>query len=197
MLGRPLREVMFAAAGTAEAELLDQTRYTQPALFAVEVALFRLLRSLGRAPGPAHRPLDRRARRRPRRRRPVPAGRRALVAARGRLMQALPPGGAMIAIAAAEQDVAATLPAGAGIAAVNGPAAVVVSGDDEPGRAPSPRTGPPGAQDPAAGQPRLPLRPHGPDARAASPQAAATLTYHPPQIPVISTVTGQPADPAS
>ena len=70
--GRPLREVIFEPTARRSTE----TACTQPALFAVETALFRLLGSLGRHPGPAARALDRRAGRRARRRRALAGGRR-------------------------------------------------------------------------------------------------------------------------
>ncbi|WP_433511947.1 type I polyketide synthase [Nonomuraea sp. CA-143628] len=134
-LDRPLREIVWAEPGTPEADLLNETRYTQPALFAFEVAAFRLLAALGVTPDhvAGHSVGEYAA--------AYVAGvwsladAARLITARARLMQELDTPGAMVAIEATPEEVAPTL-AGqehlVSVAAVNGPAGVVVSGAEEP-----------------------------------------------------------------
>ncbi|WP_344610005.1 type I polyketide synthase, partial [Streptomyces glaucus] len=125
----PVRDVMFAAEGSPEAALLHRTGYAQAALFALQAATVELLRSwntrpdvvLGHSIGEYTAAytagvLDL-------------ADAARLVAARARLMQALPEGGAMAAVEATEDEITALLTGtGLAVAAVNGPRSVVVSG---------------------------------------------------------------------
>ncbi|MFC5001756.1 type I polyketide synthase, partial [Dactylosporangium cerinum] len=125
LLDRPLLEVIFDGAGLG---LLDGTGFAQPALFAVEVAVFRLVESWGmRADFVAGHSVGEIAAAHVAGVLSLPDA-CALVAARGRLMQALPAGGAMVAVQAAEAEVLPLLGAGVEIAAVNGPTSVVISG---------------------------------------------------------------------
>ena len=109
-----------------EPALLDQTVYTQPALFAVEVALFRLVESWGVRAASSGRAFDRGAGRGACGRGVVWPTRAAVVAARGRLMQALPAGGAMVAVHGQPRPRCSELVGRAcravAVAAVNGPA---------------------------------------------------------------------------
>ena len=167
-LGRSITELMFAAEGSAEAELLEQTQYTQPALFALEVALYRQWSAWGVRPdvlaghsvgelSAAHvagvLSLEDAAK---------------LVVARGRLMQSCESGGAMVSIEASEAEVAAALQAQGGrvdIAGLNGPRQVVVSGDAAAVSAIAAELRAAGAQDaPLAGVACVPQPAHGRDA---------------------------------
>jgi amino acid adenylation domain-containing protein len=128
-LGLDLRKVLHPAADDLEAaaERLERTALAQPALFAVEYALAELLREWGIRPAAmiGHSIGEYVA--------ACLAGvlsledALALVAARGRLMQSLPPG-AMLVVPRPEAEVEGLLADGLSLAAVNGPAFSVVSG---------------------------------------------------------------------
>ena len=188
-----VREVVFAGEGDERAVLLGETVFAQAGLFAVGVAMFRLVESFGVRPRvvfghslgevtAAH-----------------VAGvlslgdAAALVAARGLLMQeGVAEGGAMVSVAAPEEVVAGLLPGdgGVGIAAVNGPGSVVVSGAAEAVEGVveecerrgyrTRRLGVNRAFHSAAMDPVLPEL----------LETVRTLTFHAPQIPLVSTVTG-------
>ena len=184
---RPLREVMWGH----DESLLNTTEFAQPALFAVEVALYRLLESWGVRPDfvmghsvgeltAAHiagaLSLENAA---------------LLVVARGRFMQALPPGGAMIALQATEDEVHPLLTDNVGIAAVNGPSSVVVSGDEHAVTAIADQLR---AQGRRVHQLAVSHAFHSPLMEPMIGEfnaAARELAVHPVTIPVISNVTGE------
>ncbi|MGP2438576.1 SDR family NAD(P)-dependent oxidoreductase [Streptomyces sp. JW3] len=191
LLGGGLREIMWS-----DAELLGQTRYTQASLFALETALFRLIESCGVLPDhlighsigevtAAH-----------------VAGvlslpdACALVAARGRLMQSAPSGGAMVAINAAEGDVRALLPdSGVSIAAVNGPGSVVISGDTDEVLALAESFRAKGVKAKRLNVSHAFHSHHLDPVLAEFTDAIAALEFHAPRIPIVSNLTGHLAGP--
>ncbi|MER5705955.1 acyltransferase domain-containing protein, partial [Micromonospora sp. NPDC002296] len=195
-LSGSLRDVVWSGGPSAA---LDRTVFAQAGLFAVEVASWDLLRSWGvRADFLAGHSVGE-----------VTAAYAAgmlsledacvLVAARGRLMQALPAGGGMLAVGAPEERVRGLideLGAAVDVAAVNGPAAVVVSGAlDEV------ETVAAACRDREWRTKPLAVS-HAFHSRLMEPMldgfasALAGLTWRPPAVPIVSNLTGAVADPA-
>jgi acyl transferase domain-containing protein/NAD(P)-dependent dehydrogenase (short-subunit alcohol dehydrogenase family)/acyl carrier protein len=191
-----LRDVLFAPEGSPEAVLLDQTLFTQPVLFALEVALYRLLETWGVKPdlllghsigelAAAHisgvLSLEDAC---------------SLVAARARLMQALRRDGAMVTLQASEAEVLPLLDQHQGrvsIAALNSPASTVIAGDEEAVLQIA-------RSFEAMGRRTSRLRvshafhsPHMDGMLDAFRRAAETISFHPARLPLVSNLSGAPA----
>ncbi|WP_394821617.1 SDR family NAD(P)-dependent oxidoreductase [Pendulispora albinea] len=189
-----LRDVLFANEDSETSTLLDQTGFTQTALFALEVALFRLFESWGLKPdlllghsigelSAAH-----------------VAGALSLrdactlVGERARLMQALPEGGVMLTLQASEDEILPLLSVcdkRAAIAALNGPFSTVLSGDQDVVMHIA-------SHFEALGRKTSRLRvshafhSHHMDGMLdAFRRVAQSLTFHPPRIPIVSNLTGK------
>ncbi|WP_378730009.1 SDR family NAD(P)-dependent oxidoreductase [Nocardia brasiliensis] len=191
----PLRTVVFAEPSSGPT-LLDQTAYTQAALFTVEVAIFRLLSSWGLQPDYliGHSIGELTA--------AYVAGvwsladACAVVAARGRLMQELPEGGAMVSVTATEEQVLEVLgdhTGSVGIAAVNGPRSIVVSGDEAAVTEVAAVLKERGASTKRLAVSHAFHSPRMEPMLAAFEQVCLGRTYHQPNVTIVSTLTGKPA----
>ncbi|MGH3593823.1 MAG: acyltransferase domain-containing protein, partial [Pseudonocardiaceae bacterium] len=193
-LERPLGELLFAKPGSPEAELLGNTAYAQPALFATHLALHRLFESWGLEPDllAGHSVGE------------ISAARISgvlnlpdaakLICARSTLMGELPSGGAMLAVGATEQEAAEAIEgfeAELSLAAVNSPSSVVLSGAEEAIAAQEARW-----QERGKKTKRLAVSHafHSPliePMQAAFAEVAKTLSYSEPKIPILSNLTGE------
>lgn len=212
-LGESLLAMLYTEAPAAfpkgpalaahERPSMDDTTYTQPALFVLEYALAQLWITWGVQPAVliGHSVGELVA--------ACVAGVFSLadglklIAARGRLMGALPKTGTMVSLLADETRVQAAIaaynaaagPAEVSIAAVNGPASVVLSGQREPVLAIAEQLAAEGIQSRPLTVSHAFHSPLMEPMLAAFREVADTLTYHLPTVPLISNVTGQLAGP--
>ncbi|MDB9517358.1 thioester reductase domain-containing protein [Roseofilum reptotaenium CS-1145] len=192
-----LRDILYPESiDESNASRLNQTAYTQPALFAIEYALYQLWQSWGIKPD-------------------VVMGHSVgeyvaatvarvfsledglkLIAARGRLMQKLPTGGEMVSVMASESVVKAAIAAHPelSIAAINGPESIVISGNSMAIKAMV------NSLESAGIKTKQLQVSHAFHSSLMEPMLAEfeaianQLTYHQPTIPVISNLTGTKAD---
>ncbi len=196
-INRSLLDVLYPKSG--EAVVLDETRFTQPALFAIEYALWELWRSWGVQPSfvVGHSVGEYVA--------ACVAGifsvedGLALIAERSRLMQAQPSGGGMAAVRAPVemvQDVVQSLANHVSIAALNGPHQTVISGRDTEVKAALRRFADAGVtfrelvvshafHSPLMDPVLVPFE-----------QAAARCTFGPPRLRLVSNLTGEIVSPS-
>lgn len=193
-LEKPLLDVLYAAD---QQTLIDETAYTQPALFALEYALYQLWQSWGVQPS-------------------VVMGHSVgeyvaacvagvfslddaikLIATRGRLMQALPKQGAMVAVLADPAHVKAAIAPYAStvaIAAINGPRSLVISGDQQAVQSVCAELEAQGAKTKTLQVSHAFHSPLMEPMLTAFRQVAAEISYQLPQLPLVSNLTGQFAD---
>jgi acyl transferase domain-containing protein/acyl carrier protein len=197
LLGRSLKELLFAEPETAEAALLDETRYTQPALFALQVALYRLMEQQGVTPdylaghsigelAAAHAAgilsLEDAA---------------TLVYHRARLMHSVSTPGTMLSLLADEataRSLVAGLEDSVSVAAVNTPTSTVLSGDPAALKKIAAKLGKQGVKTKFLNVSHAFHSPHQDRILAEFSAIAAGLTYRQPEIPIVSTYTGQLGD---
>ena len=196
-MDRALLTILYGADKARSDALLNEATYAQPALFAIEYALATLWRSWGVEPAAVigHSMGEYAA--------ACFAGVFSLeeglrlIAARGRLMQEVAPKGQMVAVLGGEaivREVLAPYAEAVAVAAINTPQSLVISGSKE---AIQEATG-------ALQRAGLEIRPLKIHVASHSPlmepilaeftTVAESVTYHRPQLPVISNVTGAPAD---
>nr|MBX2866036.1 SDR family NAD(P)-dependent oxidoreductase [Leptolyngbyaceae cyanobacterium MAG.088] len=193
-LDQPLLEVLYAQEGGSD--VLNQTAYTQPALFAVEYALCELWRSWGIQPSlvMGHSVGEYVA--------ACVAGVFSLedglklIATRGKLMQQLPAGGGMVSLMASVEKVKPLLTGQVAVAAVNGPRSTVISGPETELQAIVAQLQEAGVKTKALQVSHAFHSPLMEPMMAEFEQVARQVTYSSPRVKLVSNVTGEVADAA-